>query len=476
MPPPPPRRSVKPSGPPPPPPRPPRGQRLAGIFSTPPPPPVRTEPPAARAATPAVAEPLASEAPVTSAPDTLLEAAPAAAPVLDSSPTPIAEEAPRVAETPVVVPSPIATAESSLQGMTPLEPSTEAPAPLDAPAPTVAVEAPLTVAAAPSSPALPPLPASRSSRPPPLPASVSLPAPASTPAPTSAMARVAAAQARLVSAVPPAWIEVARAWPVLWMVALPVGVASLLILTLVALEPPASAKAEPAVATNAAAPERAPSIAAGAAPAEKQADGPTLAELEAKPSGSLGIDELMRLTASRAEQKRSDVRSLSLKLQKEPSLAQDAAVQAELLRLAADPATADAALAAMAHTRSSIGADLLHEVWTSRSLPPATAELARSLLFSRDVRPNASPALAAALDLRGAESCEAVRASLPNVISHGDRRALSALAKLNARGGCGPKKDEDCYACLRAQMKPVVTAIAKVKGRRPPSYPVAPKP
>jgi hypothetical protein len=184
----------------------------------------------------------------------------------------------------------------------------------------------------------------------------------------------------------------------------------------------------------------------------------------------------MVLNEGRAMRKRQQADALSLKLQTDPELAKDTAVQAELLRLAADPDTAATALAAMAQARSAIGADLLYEAWTSRSLPSASEELARSLLYSRDVRPHASPALAVALELRGAESCEAVQAALPKALSDGDRRSVSALAKLNARRGCGENKAHDCYACLRSQMKPVVTAIAKAKGRRPPRYPATPKP
>jgi hypothetical protein len=259
------------------------------------------------------------------------------------------------------------------------------------------------------------------------------------------------------------------------MVALPVALASLFILTLLALQPAEQPHREAIAATgsSSAAPAEPP---APAASEPKKEPEPTLAELEAKAPASLSVDELLVLNEARAARKRQQAHSLSAKLQKDSELAKDSAVQAELLRLAADPDTAAAALATMAQARSAIGADLLYEVWTSRSLPSATAELARSLLYSRDVRPHASAALAVALELRGAESCEAVQAALPRAASEGDRRSLAALAKLNARRGCGENEAQDCYACLRSQMKPVVTAIAKVKGRRPPRYPATPKP
>ena len=93
------------------------------------------------------------------------------------------------------------------------------------------------------------------------------------------------------------------------------------------------------------------------------------------------------------------------------------------------------------------------------------------MLLSRDVRPNASPALAVAIALRSAETCEAVQSALPKARSDGDRRALYLLTKLNSRRGCGDKKADDCYACLRSQTKEVIAATNAVKRRDPPSYP-----
>jgi hypothetical protein len=158
-------------------------------------------------------------------------------------------------------------------------------------------------------------------------------------------------------------------------------------------------------------------------------------------------------------------------------LANDAAVQAQLLRLAVDPDTAAVALGAMARLRAPIGAELLYEAWTSRSVPPATAELARALLLSHDVRAGASPALAVALELRNADNCEAFAAALPQAKTDGDSRSLAPLGKLNGRHGCGPQKSGDCYACLRSRPKEVLATIDAVKRRHAPSYPtLGPRP
>jgi hypothetical protein len=99
-----------------------------------------------------------------------------------------------------------------------------------------------------------------------------------------------------------------------------------------------------------------------------------------------------------------------------------------------------------------------------------TTELARALLYSADMRPKASSALGVALDLRAAETCPQYQAILPKALTDGDRRALHLLAKLNAKRGCGPKKTDDCFACLRDKSDELTATINAVKSRRPPSF------
>jgi hypothetical protein len=411
----------------------------------------------------------------------------ATAPVATALPaTPVVETP--AAETPVVEPPVVEPPVAEAPAMEPpvveppiVEPPVvEPPVPLALAQPAIppvvetlvsAAEPPQEQPGAPQPPALPvaavePLEAQVAR-----PTSISLPPPAVTSDSTALRSQLAAAQARVISAVPPRWIEVAREHPVLWMAVAPISVASLFVLLLLAFEPPrAAVQARPALmpavtgSVTAAAPAPAP-----AAAVDKPAEA-TLAELESKAADTLSVTELLLLNEGRAERKRGEVQALSLKLRDQAELVKDEALQAQLQRLAADPDTAETALAAMAQARSPVGPDLLYQVWTSPAVAAGTAELARSLLYSREVRPNASPALAAALQLRAADSCEAVKAALPQASSDGDRRSLSPLAKLNSRRGCGAKKNQDCYPCLRADMKQVVSAINAAKRRPAPSY------
>lgn len=195
-----------------------------------------------------------------------------------------------------------------------------------------------------------------------------------------------------------------------------------------------------------------------------------LAQLEAKPADTLSSSELLRLADGRVEKEREAARALRLKLESTPALAKDKASQGELLRLASDPDTAREALAAMTQLEAPIGADLLYEVWTGTAGRNDTTELARTLVYSTDVRPKASAALSVALELRSAESCPQYQSALPKALKDGDRRALHLLTKLLNKRGCGPKKNEDCFACLREQPDELTATINAVKSRRPPSY------
>jgi hypothetical protein len=262
------------------------------------------------------------------------------------------------------------------------------------------------------------------------------------------------------------YLRLARAHPALWMVLAPVVLASVIIGVAIALTPARTAKpsgnsAPAAALTEPASPKSAPAI------EQRQA---SLAELEARPPESLSAKELIRVAEGRADRKLNDARALGEKLDREPTLATDKATQAELLRLARDSETSRVALAALARLGTPLGADLLYEVWTGTAVRTDATELARALVNSQDVRQHASPALAVALDLRGAESCEAVKAVLPRALKDGDRRSLSQLGKLVNRRGCGPKKNEDCYACLREKPDELTATLNAAKSRRPPAF------
>ncbi len=281
----------------------------------------------------------------------------------------------------------------------------------------------------------------------------------------------------LISAVPVAtgqgpregstWARVrdaARLHPALWMVGAPVVAALAVVLIVAATAPAKAPRASAAVVEKAAAPApiEAAKVPQSSAAVSANASG---ADAQSSTSGEL-LESADRSAASRQE--KAD--ALATKLASSPDLAQDLAIQTELLALAADPLTARRALAAMTKLNGSLGPDLLYEVWTGTPARNDTTELARSLVYSKDVSAKASPALAVALELRSAETCEEQAAILPKAAASADRRSVHLLTKLLAKRGCGPKKTEDCFACLRAQQPQLTAAIDAAKARRAPTF------
>ena len=237
-----------------------------------------------------------------------------------------------------------------------------------------------------------------------------------------------------------------------------------------ATAPTASASAQPlapvpsalASAASDSAPD-APTAAPAQAPALPATSIDTEA-LEARKAEELTKDEALALASARRQREVARVALLRQKLTRDPGLFKDAATLAELRRAAEDPLTAPDALGAMAEAPGPLSADLLYEMWTGTVVRNGATELARSLVFSKEVRAKASPELAIALDLRIAETCEQNQQLLPRVLEKGDRRSLALLAKLARRFGCGPNKRLDCYPCLRDD-KAVDDAMIAIKKR-----------
>lgn len=212
-----------------------------------------------------------------------------------------------------------------------------------------------------------------------------------------------------------------------------------------------------------------PAPGATAAP-ETAPPGHSLAELESKPVESLTPTELVELAEGRTAKRVDAARALRERMRQNPGLVQDKPTQTELLRLANDTATAPTALGTMALGAGPLSADLLYEAWTGTTSKNDATELARSLVYSKDVRSRASGALAVALDLRDADKCEDFKAILPRALKDGDRRSLHLLTKLVVKRGCGAKKTEDCYACLRDDPQELVAIMNAVKARKPPAF------
>lgn len=167
------------------------------------------------------------------------------------------------------------------------------------------------------------------------------------------------------------------------------------------------------------------------------------------PAGTYAAKDVLAIAEKRSAKELAAARALSASLDRDPASVQEPRTLSELRRFSENPDTAKVVLEAMAKLPAPLSADLLYEVWTGTPERNDVTELARALLFSKDVRPKASTALAVALDLRLAESCEKTSKVLPRAVKDADRRSLHLLLKLQRKYGCGPNKRLDCYPCLR---------------------------
>ncbi len=196
-------------------------------------------------------------------------------------------------------------------------------------------------------------------------------------------------------------------------------------------------------------------------------DDAAVKELSAKPVAELRVEEAISLSLGQSAQDVRAARALRDRVDHDPGLIKDPDVLTQLRHYTDDPETARDALATMANVPGPISADLIYEVWTATASRTTATDLARSLIYSKEVRAKASPALAIALDLRDADTCEKNRDLMDRVSADGDRRTFHLLGKLTRKYGCGANKRADCYACLRTGTD-LDAAMKAVKARREP--------
>ena len=172
-------------------------------------------------------------------------------------------------------------------------------------------------------------------------------------------------------------------------------------------------------------------------------------EIEARPAAERTADEVTALARGRVVAKRKELAQLARKITLLPKVVkEDKELAARLKELHSDREIATDTLRMYASLPGITGPDLLYGVLSSGKKSDVT-DLAEALLYAKDVRSKASPALASLLELRKSEQCEDVKKALGEVTKSADRRAVIPLMKYENKFGCGEKKKDDCWACLR---------------------------
>jgi hypothetical protein len=192
------------------------------------------------------------------------------------------------------------------------------------------------------------------------------------------------------------------------------------------------------------------------------------------------VDEVLALDKAREAAKRAEIQKkvdgvkkeladLAHKINLVPKVVHDdKEVKDRLKELTRDPDIAPEALRMFAKLKGKTGPDLLYDVVKSGKKDDKVTELADDLLYAKGVRSNASLELSPLLDLRKAETCEQVAKALPMVRRNADRRALIPLIRYQNKRGCGEKKSEDCWPCLREGEDILKEALINVQKRPAP--------
>jgi hypothetical protein len=200
-----------------------------------------------------------------------------------------------------------------------------------------------------------------------------------------------------------------------------------------------------------------------------QAEPDAIAQIEKRAAAERSVDEVVALSAGRAEEKRRKIHALVTQAKGDAVFAASDDLAKDLRAAANDPDVARDALQAMAEIPTSLGPDVLHATWAAKKKSDPSRQLAEELLQTVAVRRKASSALLVVLDARAAESCESAKDALERAEKYGDRRVLSALGRFRAKNGCGDDQREDCFPCLRSDdvLKRATQAVVK---RAPPSW------
>ncbi len=110
------------------------------------------------------------------------------------------------------------------------------------------------------------------------------------------------------------------------------------------------------------------------------------------------------------------------------------------------------------------GVDILYDLATTRGVRRDIQNAASSALYTMAAQNVASPPLKVLLALEHAKTCEEKLAQLPSAERDADERAMPLLLAMRSAAGCGRKKRNDCYPCLRHGLQ-LENAIAAVKKR-----------
>jgi hypothetical protein len=211
-----------------------------------------------------------------------------------------------------------------------------------------------------------------------------------------------------------------------------------------------------------------PPVAKNQSVADRAAEGDPDAtkQLRALAPAERTAQDIVALSRASAAERRKQMSELVRKIQLVPKFAEDQETLKSLRKYSVDAEVAPDLVLALAGLPGPAGPDLLYKLGPGTwGTTPAKA-LAQDLLYAKDVRSKASPALAVALDLDQEKSCENVVKILERAKVSGDKRALKPMDGLTKKTGCGPKKKDDCWPCLHGRGNTLIKDAIKEASKR----------
>jgi eukaryotic-like serine/threonine-protein kinase len=127
--------------------------------------------------------------------------------------------------------------------------------------------------------------------------------------------------------------------------------------------------------------------------------------------------------------------------------------------------SSDAAFALLEGAMGPRGADIAYDLVTTSNVRPWVQTRAETFLQSPSFEKVATPGLRAIVKLRYSAGCDEKKTLLGELKKSSDERALFELVPLQDKTGCGARKKDDCYPCLRTS-NDLDDAIAAVRTRK----------
>ena len=184
---------------------------------------------------------------------------------------------------------------------------------------------------------------------------------------------------------------------------------------------------------------------------------------EAKAGGSKAYDALLEKYPSDPNIPVEQARDLALK--KNYPGAVGAIGRALVFQTAQVKASSDASFALLEGAMGSRGADIAYDLVTTPNVRSWVQTRAETFLQSPAFEKVATPNLRAIVKLRYSAGCDEKKALLPDLKKSSDERALFELVPLQDKTGCGARKKDDCYPCLRTSNE-LDDTIAAVRSRK----------